>query len=84
MKLSAIVVTDYIGGLHTRVNLFFTHVQNPAQWTKMVLERVSLRTLNQHLTDSFLIVDHPLYLIFFRIITTCTERVCTQTCINMY
>ena len=40
---------------------------------------------------SFLIVDHPLYLIFFRIITTCTERVCTQrvsTCtehvINMY
>ena len=42
-------------------------------------------------TDSFLIVDHPLYLIFFRIITTCTERVCTQrvsTCtehvINMY
>ena len=43
--------------------------------------------LNRQLFNS----GHPLYLIFFRIITTCTERVCTQrvsTCtehvINMY
>ena len=33
--------------------MFFTHVQNSAQWTKMVLERVSLNFS----CDSFSIMD---------------------------